>query len=161
MSLCREVAIQGWCGGDVTIPRDSERVRRATVAAPVEKMTSSAVPRGDGPPTLLVSAGGLLAIRVSDPRRFRPSVVASIISAIGAVARQVSQLHSLFTRRPEDSGQSESDTLPRTRTDNFNYIKKTKIKINNYFKLINRIVCYKYEFLFMLLFFFLTIIIIN
>ncbi|RRT70261.1 hypothetical protein B296_00036612 [Ensete ventricosum] len=66
-----EVAVQGWCGGDVTIRGDSERVRRSPVVAPVEKMTSSAVPRGDGPPPLLVSAGGC-SPPASDPRRFVP-----------------------------------------------------------------------------------------
>ncbi|RWV86510.1 hypothetical protein GW17_00051595 [Ensete ventricosum] len=66
-----EVAVQGWCGGDVTIHGDSERVRRSPVVAPVEKITSSPVPRGDGPPPLLVSAGGCSPPE-SDPRRFVP-----------------------------------------------------------------------------------------
>ncbi|RZS27160.1 hypothetical protein BHM03_00060605 [Ensete ventricosum] len=66
-----EVAVQGWCGGDVTIRGDSERVRRSPVVAPVEKITSSPVPRGDGPPPLLVSAGGCSPPE-SDPRRFVP-----------------------------------------------------------------------------------------
>ncbi|RWW69009.1 hypothetical protein BHE74_00023428 [Ensete ventricosum] len=71
LSCAGEVAVQGWCGGDVTIHGDSERVRRSPVVAPVEKITSSPVPRGDGPPPLLVSAGGCSPPE-SDPRRFVP-----------------------------------------------------------------------------------------